>query len=859
MAAISFFNPRQLFFEPAAVAVPRSRRRLRATRGSNSLYKLAALPFRFKGSSGSSMAPMAVPTQHHHRSTTKHANKTFKSKHATKGALKDLHKGKVELREKGPRKTAHQQMMSKLERRNQARQKQRLKRQVKAEAISIFSGQNGAPRHVAVVPVSDQVDPNAAISSLNESVDVTDGSAHGDLLRVRIDRFKQNVLYIPAKRDLISALDVCRLADFVVFVLPADETLDHGAQLLFRSVEGQGISNVVAVVQGFDKINPPKKRPQVLSSLKASINRFFPTLEKVHSLDSRQECANVSRGLCTATPRGIHWREDRSWMLIEDIQWPETRDECGQVSVTGIVRGKGLKADRLVHVPGWGDYQVSSIVAAPLSSRNKKEDSMNVDDDREVQILDEPTADADDLAIVAPEDVFMDDEMVSMADTERKGVLLDDHHYFSDEEEEEVSRRPMRLPKGTSSYQAAWYLDDVSDSGSDIVDNMYDDDEEMELDDEAGPEDGVFLHDNRDAMTEAGPSEYPQSEMFLDPSPEDEAQQIEEYRASRKKEESDDLEFPDEIELHPGTLARERLARYRGLKSLKTSIWETEEDRAHEPENWRRLLQIADYKGSRNQCIREALAGGVAPGTRVKVLLRDVPLAVRQRCPEPLALFSLLRHEHKHTVVNINMTLNSNVEEPIKSKDELIIQYGPRRLVINPLFSAPGTTPNNVHKFDRYLHPGRNTVATYIGPIAWGSIPVLVFRNTSVPDPEVLDGNDTSSTINALQLIATGTTMAPDHGRVVAKRVILTGHPFKIHRKVVTVRYMFFNAEDVNWFKALQLWTKRGRSGYIKESLGTHGYFKATFDNKINPQDAIGISLYKRVFPREAKQWTGEN
>ncbi|KMU92444.1 TSR1 protein [Coccidioides immitis H538.4] len=288
-------------------------------------------------------------------------------------------------------------------------------------------------------------------------------------------------------------------------------------------------------------------------------------------------------------------------------------------------------------------------------------------------------------------------------------------------------------------------------------------------------------------------------------------------------------------------------------------IWETEEDRAHEPENWRRLLQIADYKGSRNQCIREALAGGVAPGTRVKVLLRDVPLAVRQRCPEPLALFSLLRHEHKHTVVNINMTLNSNVEEPIKSKDELIIQYGPRRLVINPLFSAPGTTPNNVHKFDRYLHPGRNTVATYIGPIAWGSIPVLVFRNTSVPDPEVLDGNDTSSTINALQLIATGTTMAPDHGRVVAKRVILTGHPFKIHRKVVTVRYMFFNAEDVNWFKALQLWTKRGRSGYIKESLGTHGYFKATFDNKINPQDAIGISLYKRVFPREAKQWTGEN
>ena len=66
---------------------------------------------------------------------------------------------------------------------------------------------------------------------------------------------------------------------------------------------------------------------------------------------------------------------------------------------------------------------------------------------------------------------------------------------------------------------------------------------------------------------------------------------------------------------------------------------------------------------------------------------------------------------------------------------------------------------------------------------------------------------------------------------------------------------MFFNAEDVRWFKALQLWTKRGRSGYIKESLGTHGYFKATFDCKIDPQDAVAVSLYKRVWPRRGRNW----
>ncbi len=252
------------------------------------------------------------------------------------------------------------------------------------------------------------------------------------------------------------------------------------------------------------------------------------------------------------------------------------------------------------------------------------------------QVLDGPSADQDDLATVAPEEIEMEDDMESMPDTDKKGVLLDDHHYFSDDDDH-IPAKPKRLPRGTSEYQSHWFLDDVSDSGSDIVDE--DEDEDMEMDVSGAPEDGVFP-DNRDAMTEGGASEYPQSEMFLDPSPEEEAQQLEEYRASRRNEAKEDLEFPDEIELHPNVLARERLARYRGMKSLKTSAWNTTEDRPHEPEDWRRLLQFGDYKGSKNKILREALVGGVSPGNRVDVHLRAVPASLRNK-PQPLSLFSL--------------------------------------------------------------------------------------------------------------------------------------------------------------------------------------------------------------------------
>lgn len=538
-------------------------------------------------------------------------------------------------------------------------------------------------------------------------------------------------------------------------------------------------------------------------------------------------------------------------MLVEDARWlggqalVDGNEQFGEVVLTGIVRGKGLKADRLLQVGDWGDFQISKITAAPLEVRRKaKGDLMAVDAVAHDNLLDEPSEDQDDLEELAPEEVVMDDVdgyAASMATIERRGVLLDDQHYFDDDETTEQRLMPKRLPRGTSRYQANWYLDDVDYSGSDMesVDENFFRDDHVQ-DDGSDLENGIEDVDMGEP-TEAGPSEYPQSEVFDDPSPEDEAEAIQTYRNTRKSEAAEDLEFPDEIELHPNVLAKERLARYRGLRSLKTSKWETEEDKPHEPTEWPRLLEVKNYKSAKNRMMSEALSGGVQPGTRVNVYLRNVPLQLQQRytCSQPLAAYSLLRHEHKRTAVHFSITLNSQVEKPVRSKEELIMQCGPRRFIINPLFSQPGVTSNDVHKFNRYLHPGRTAIASFIGPLTWGSVPALFFRRTPT----------------GFELIGTGTSLPPSQSRVIAKRIVLTGHPFKIHKRLVTVRYMFFNAEDVAWFKALQLWTKRGRTGFIKEPLGTHGYFKATFDGRINPMDAVAVRLYKRVWPRWARVW----
>lgn len=139
---------------------------------------------------------------------------------------------------------------------------------------------------------------------------------------------------------------------------------------------------------------------------------------------------------------------------------------------------------------------------------------------------------------------------------------------------------------------------------------------------------------------------------------------------------------------------------------------------------------------------------------------------------------------------------------------------------LSPTSVAPPTADK--HKMERFLRPNAPTVMSVYAPISFPTAGVLVFKERdngerasecylidrmswvgtpcppSSPPPPVPSRNRFPNfrhvaTPGMQDLVATGhlLTSAPD--RVVLKRIVLSGHPFKINRRSAVVRYMFFN------------------------------------------------------------------
>ncbi|CAO3657801.1 unnamed protein product [Umbelopsis vinacea] len=773
---------------------------------------------------------------HRHRSGgLKQSNKPFKSKHASKSSLKEKSKGKINrtsLKQRG------QGPNTKADRRHAARVAQQKKRSEVYETTRVFEGKDGAPKIVAVISLCPDVDMNAAIENLYKAVDQPIPRGPPPLL-MQSERFKHKFHFVPLQRNFIDVMDAMKVADFTIMLMSAEIEVDKFGINCLLGILNQGLVSPIPVVQHLDR-TAPKLRNNIKKSLVSFVQQFYPEESRIHTLDSEAETMTVLRMIATQRPRSIKWREQHPYLLAEQVEFEEQEGEMGILKVTGVARGTPFNANRLVHLQNYGDFQIDKIMSAPtLASQlsDMQEDSA---------VLDIPDpAEQDDL-VSENEPDFMENEQTwpteeELAEAEERVRQMNGGEPMNDD-----GKVTKRVPKGTSSYQAAWIVDDDDDEYSD-VDEDEDDNEMMDDDEEdveaAGVDAGFPSFDDDDEYENIdmnGKDKVDEDEF--DAAEED--RQLQEYLA-RQKELKSHLDFPDEIDTPLDTPARTRFARYRGLQSFRTSPWDPYENL---PIDYSRIFQYENYNRTKNRILTQNLVGKFRARTRITLYIKDVPKeAYESYSPSrPFVVFGLLQYEHKMTVLNLQISRDNAYEEPVKSKDPMILHMGFRRIEVRPVYSQRGNGKgtNNVHRFERFLQMGKSSVATIYAPTVFGKVPCLLYKETD-------DVNDPT-------LVSVGSFMDTDTKRIVAKRIILSGHPYKIHKRSAVIRFMFFNQEDVHWFKPVQLTTKYGRTGHIRESLGTHGYMKCMFDGPITQQDTVMLYLYKRVFPKwDTKLWKG--
>lgn len=178
---------------------------------------------------------------------------------------------------------------------------------------------------------------------------------HLDLSR-RAERFKTSLQFITLPyRNFYATLDACKVADYVVFALSSEVEVDTWGDTLLRALQAQGLPEVITVVASESPLDP-KSKSGVLKSLLSFIQYFVPSQTRIYDLHTSADKLNALRALCEGRPEDVKWRESRAYILGEDVQWSE-----GTLAVTGVVRGSSLSVNRLVHLPNFGDYQVSKV------------------------------------------------------------------------------------------------------------------------------------------------------------------------------------------------------------------------------------------------------------------------------------------------------------------------------------------------------------------------------------------------------------------------------------------------------------------------------------------------------------------
>ena len=641
---------------------------------------------------------------------------------------------------------------------------------------------------------------------------------------------KERITFIKTKRDIYSILDACKIADIIMFVssckkcqadkwqLDPDKysfCIDDFGYEIISIIRAQGLTDHICCIQDLNTI-VPKRRTEIIklysryftSEVKPSkIFDFFNNPKKgedtTMDLHDENQIKAILRLNCALAPytTNLDLQKHRSYMMIENIK----KTENNEAEIFGYIRGNTLNPGKYIHITGFGDYKIKDVEIAedplPVKSKYEKNDNSKKTD-MEVENNEKAKNKKNEIKENVNNDIIESNKNMEMINNDNLPEKVEDVGGNKKEEKKE---------KNMEEDDEIDFKIDLKDDDDDI---SYKSDENLEKEDEEEIKKISNKHKQKTSI---------------------------QYRTK------EEMEFQDEVDTPIDIPAKERFKKYRGLESMKTGSWDP---LTNLPKEYRTIFSFENIKNTYKLSVKRAHNEGLKlNGNYVKIIVLNFDFDNLKYCSEdiPMVLSTLLDHERKLCVMHYKFTANYEQDNTIvenMNKNVFECHCGFRRYLIKPIFSNDIFTGGDKLKIQKYLEKDKFYIMTTYAQLTYPNSPVILFTHKTVDD----------KIEQKLSFCGTGLTLEANDRKIILKKIVLTGYPVKIKKKKAIVRYMFFNPNDINYFKPIQLTTKKGLRGNITESVGTHGYMKCIFSDYIKSNDTVCLNLYKRVFPKYFKE-----
>ena len=268
-------------------------------------------------------------------------------------------------------------------------------------------------------------------------------------------------------------------------------------------------------------------------------------------------------------------------------------------------------------------------------------------------------------------------------------------------------------------------------------------------------------------------------------------------------------EFDMNEEQEPEVDLISKFSEYRGIRNLATCTFHDQAD----PEHYK---DIVFMKNTKYALSKINSTGNSIPKNKLVFLKIKIFEPIDEKI---FVLFNLFGFETRKTIHNFDFL------SPEKLPEIITVDNGFR--IYNTKSFVTRNLNNNLFKLESGLVDG---VVSFIGPFNF-------YDSTAFLLSEGLN------TLKAVRLL-NGKTQ----DRIFFESKTLKGKPIKICKSYVVVKGMFFNKEQVEYFRNIQVASKNDISGFVKKPLGTKGLFKAYFSQQVKHGEFITMTLYKRIY-----------